>query len=147
MFAVAEAIRRRVGAGADARYLLGVADRLLGDEASDDDHLRVEYAELAQAVATVDASALNVINKFIAYAHAEDLKWMRERLVDPHIPEEEAEAQIQERAEHYKHRWLSAIGADALPPQLRTELAELDARNGLGHTHQLDWAKPLQHPR
>ncbi|MEV6849994.1 hypothetical protein [Actinoplanes sp. NPDC051411] len=130
MFAVAEAIRQRVNAGADARYLLGVAERLLGDEASDDDHLRVEYAELAQAVASVDPSALNVINKFIAYAHAKDLKWMRERLVDPDTPDEEAEVQIQERAGRYKHLWLSAIGADSLPPQLRTELAEFDARNG-----------------
>ncbi|WP_174534390.1 hypothetical protein [Micromonospora chalcea] len=130
MFAVAEAIRQRIGAGADARYLLGVAERLLGDEASDDDYLRVEYAELAQAVATVDSSALNVINRFIAYAHAEDLKWMRERLIDPDTPEEEAVVQIQERADRYKHRWLTAIGADALPPQLRTQLAELDARNG-----------------
>ncbi|MEU1808419.1 hypothetical protein [Micromonospora aurantiaca (nom. illeg.)] len=131
MFAVAEAIRQRIDAADDARYLIGVAQRLLGDEASDDDHLRVEYAELAQAVAMVDSSALNVINKFIAYAHAEDLKWMCERLVDPDNPDEEAEVQIQERADRYKHRWLSAIGADALPPQLRTELAELDARNGM----------------
>jgi hypothetical protein len=130
IFAVAEAIRQRVDADADARYLLGVAGRLLGDEASDDDHLRVEYAELAQAVATVDSSALNVINRFIAYAHAEDLKWMRERLVDPDTPDKEAEVQIQERADRYKHLWLSAVGANALPPQLRTELAEMDARNG-----------------
>ena len=35
------------------------------------------------------------------------------------------------RADRYKHSLLSAIGPDALPPQLRTELAELDARNGI----------------
>jgi hypothetical protein len=130
MFAVAEAIRQRVDAGADAGYLLGVGERLLGDEASDDVHLRVEYAELAQAVAAVDPLVLNVINDFIDYAHTEDLKWMRERLVDPDTPEEEAEAQIQERAQRYKHRWLSAIGVDALPTQLRIELAGLDRRYG-----------------
>ncbi|MCG5466271.1 hypothetical protein MED01_005088 [Micromonospora sp. MED01] len=131
MFAVAEAIRQRIDTGADARYLLGVAERLLGDEASDDDNLRVEYAELGQSVAKIDSAALNVINNFIAYAHAEDLKWMRERFVDPETPAEEAEAQVQERADRNKHRWLSALGADALPPGLRTELAELDARNGM----------------
>ncbi|NCD16047.1 MAG: hypothetical protein EOL91_01805 [Actinobacteria bacterium] len=130
MFAVAEAIRSCVGAGADARYLLGVAEGLLGDKASDNEHLRVEYADLAQAVATVDSSSLDVINKFIAFAHAEDLRWMHERLVDPGNSEKATEVQIQERADRNKHRWLSAIGANALPPQLRTELAELGARYG-----------------
>lgn len=130
MFVVAESIRQRTEAGLDARYLLAVAERLLADESSDDENLLVEYAELAQAVATVDTNSLDVINGFIAYAHAEDLKWIREQLVDEGTPEDEAAAKITERANRYKHRLLSAIGHDALPPQLRTELAELDARYG-----------------
>lgn len=130
MFVVAESIRQRRDAELDARYLLAVAERLLADEASDDANLRVEYAELAQAVATVDPNSLQVINGFIAHAYADDLKWMRERLVDEEIPDAEATAQITDRADRYKHRLLSAIGPDALPPQLRTELAEMDAKSG-----------------
>ena len=44
---------------------------------------------------------------------------------------DESEAQIVERADRYKHHWLSAIGAGALPPQLRDALASLDARFGV----------------
>jgi hypothetical protein len=104
---------------------------LLGDELSDDQYLRVEYAELAQALAIVAPSALGIINKFIAHAYAQDLKWIREQLIQEDTPEKAVEAEIKERADRYKHSWLSAIGADALPPQLQTELAELDGRNGV----------------
>ncbi|MGB3185210.1 MAG: hypothetical protein WBG36_13980 [Ornithinimicrobium sp.] len=130
MFVVAEAIRQRRAADLDARHLLSAAERLLADEASDDENLRVEYAELAQAVATVDPGPLQVINGFIARAYAEDLKWIRNSLVDEGVPSAEVVVQATESADLYKHRLLSAIGEDALPPQLRTELAELEATNG-----------------
>ncbi|MEO5662872.1 MAG: hypothetical protein ABIR39_06270 [Nocardioides sp.] len=131
LFVVAEAIRLRVEAELDATYLLPLAQRLLGDDSSDDQNLRVEYAELAQAVASVDTSALDVINGFIAHAYTEDLKWMRERLVAADTPDEEATAEVTERADRYKHSMLSAIGADALPPPLRAELETLDATHGV----------------
>lgn len=130
MFVVAEAIRQRTSADQDATYLLPAAGRLLADEASDDENRRVEYVELAQAAASVDPNSVQAINEFIARAYAEDLKWIRERLVDEGTPEAEVALQITERADWYKHRLLSAIGPDALPPQLRAELAELDARRG-----------------
>jgi hypothetical protein len=131
LFAVAEALRQRVEEGKDATYLSGVAERLLGDTTSDDAYLRVEYAELAQAVAKVEPEALNVINGFIAAAYEEDLRWMRERLTEEDAAGDESEAQIAERADRYKHHWLSAIGAEALPPQLRDALSSLDDRFGV----------------
>jgi cell division protein FtsL len=76
-------------------------------------------------------SPLQVINEFVAHAYAADLKWMSERLADEGSPEAEAAGQIAERADRYKQILLSAIGPEALPPQLRTELAELDFRNGI----------------
>ena len=131
LFAVGEAIRQCVEAGDDATYLSGVAERLLGDTASDDAYLRVEYAELAQAVAKVDPEALNVINGFIAAAYEEDLRWMRERLTEGDAAGDESEAEIAERADRYRHHWLSAIGAEALPAQLRDSLSALDDRFGV----------------
>ena len=131
LFAVGEALRQRVEEGNDATYLSGVAERLLGDTGSDDAHLRVEYAELAQAVAKVQPEALNVINGFIDAAYEEDRRWMRERLTEEDAAGDESEAQIAERADRYKHHWLSAIGAEALPPQLRDALASLDDRFGV----------------
>lgn len=131
MYGVAEAIRRRTSDGADAKYLMGVAEQLLGDNSSDDEYLRVDYAELAQAVAKVDPSVVGVINTFIANAYAQDLKRIRERLTDEDASAEDAEAEVKVVADRYKHSWLSAIGADALPPQARTELSELDSKYGV----------------
>ena len=130
MFAVAEAIHQSVRDGLETAGLVEVAKPLLVDEESDDLYLRVEYAELAEAVSGVDQEALNVINEFIASSHERDLKWMRDRLTDEDSGEKASEDQIRERADHYKHNWLSAIGAGSLPPQLRTELTELDTRFG-----------------
>lgn len=131
LFVVGEALRKRVEEGKDATYLSGVAEQLLGDTASDDEYLRVEYAELAQAVAKVEPQALNVITAFIAAAYEEDLRWMRERLTEEDAAGDDSEAQTVERADRYQHRWLSAIGAEALPPQLRDALSSLNDRFGV----------------
>jgi hypothetical protein len=129
-FVVAEAIRQCLDEVVDARFLAGVATRLLGSESSGDAYLRVEYAELAQAVSRVDPAALEVINQFIATAYERDLNWIRQSLVDQGSSEADAEAQAKERADRYKHHWLSAIGSDALPPKLRIELSEFDSEYG-----------------
>ncbi|KGN33608.1 hypothetical protein N798_05550 [Knoellia flava TL1] len=131
MHVVGEALRIRAEEGSDATPLARIAERLLGDSAADDAYLRVEYAELAQAVAKVDLNALNVINGFIVAAYEEDLRWMNERLTEQDASADDAEPQITERADRYMHHWLSAIGADALPPQLRDTLASLDSRFGV----------------
>lgn len=130
MFTLAEAIRQRTSADLDAGYLLPAAQQLLADGASDDENLRVEYVELAQAVAAVDPNAVQVLNDFVARAYADDLRWIRDVLIAEGTPEDEVPAHVTERADWYKHRLLSAIGPDALPPQLRAELAGLDARDG-----------------
>lgn len=98
---------------------------------SDDPNLRVEYAELAQAVSQVDRDVLEVVNDFIAFAYEQDLLRMRERTRGSESDETETEAEIEQRADRYKHRMLSAIGADSLPPQLQTDLAALDVRFGV----------------
>ncbi|MBB1496478.1 hypothetical protein J4N02_16200 [Propioniciclava sp. MC1595] len=131
LFAAGEALRKRVGEPRGSTEIFGVAERLLGDIGSHDMYLRVEYAELAQAVAKVKPESLSVINDFIDTAYAEDLESMRERLTEGHAAEGDSEAQITERADRYKHNWLSAIGAEALPPQARDALWSLDARFGV----------------
>ena len=102
MFAVAEAIRRRVGEGLDTSGLVEVAKPLLEDDSSDDIYLRVEYAELAQEVGAVNPAALNGVTGFIASCYERDLQWMRERLTDEDSGEKATEEQIHERADRYK---------------------------------------------
>lgn len=128
---VAEAIRQQVEAGADAAALTDAAKQLLEDPESDDEYIRVEYAQLARATARADPSATSVVTPFLAGAFEVDLAWMRKRLPRPDgLTGPEWEAGIQARAQRYRHSWLSAIGHDALPADLRIELTNLDKTLG-----------------
>ncbi|WP_157694609.1 MULTISPECIES: hypothetical protein [unclassified Leifsonia] len=131
IYVTAEAIRRELDTGGNVAALLEQAKQLLGDEESDDEYVRVEYARLAQTVARADGSATSVVTPFLAKAFAADLAWMRERLVRPEgLTDEQWEASIQTKAQRYRHSWLAAIGHDALPENLRKDLAKLDKANG-----------------
>lgn len=131
IYVTAEAIRQDINAGGNAASLIVSAKRLLSDVESDDEYLRVEYARLAQAAAAADASVTSVVAPFLAQAFETDLLWIRERLVRPEgLEDEEWEQSVQDRAQRYRHSWLSAIGNDALPTELREDLAKLNAANG-----------------
>lgn len=131
IFVTAEALRQALDRGGDTRALVLVAQNLLGDPESDEEHLRVEYARLARAVARADASATSVIAPFLANAFEVDLAWMRERLPRPEgLADPEWEESIQARAQRYRHSWLSAIGPEALPAELGEDLAKLDEELG-----------------
>ncbi len=125
MYSVAEAIRSLVADSRDAAHLVPITRDLLSGDESDESNLRIEYAELAQAVAHVDRSALDVVNEFIASAYERDLEWMRARSVQPDaVGGAETDAEIVERADRYKHQMLSAIGAGALLPACATSLRD-----------------------
>lgn len=131
IYVAAEAIRQDIDAGANGASLVESAKRLLGDADSYDEHLRVEYALLAQAAVRADASATSVVTPFLAQALEADHLWLRERLVRPEgLEDEEWEESIQARARRYRHSWLSAIGNDALPAELREDLGILNSVNG-----------------
>jgi hypothetical protein len=131
IFVIAEALRQTLDRGADTGNLVLAARDLLGDPQSDEEHLRVEYAQLARAVARADASATSVIAPFLAKAFEVDLTWMREKLPRPEgLTDPEWEESIQARAQRYRHSWLSAIGPEALPAELGEDLAQLDEALG-----------------
>ncbi|RFA21875.1 hypothetical protein B7R23_05560 [Subtercola boreus] len=132
IYVLAETIRQEIDAGNVSATLLGSAKQVLGDAESDDEYLRVEYARLAQAAARADNSATSVVTPFLAKAFETDLAWMRERLVRPEgLEDEQWEESIQAKAQRYRHSWLSAIGRDALPAELREDLAKLNVANGV----------------
>jgi len=132
IYVLAEAIRQEIDAGKDSATLLESAKQVLGDAESDDEYLRVEYARLAQAVARADDSATAVVTPFLTQAFETDLAWMRERLPRPDgLEDAQWEESIQAKAQRYRHSWLSAIGHDALPPDLREDLAKLNAAKGV----------------
>ncbi|GLJ63085.1 hypothetical protein GCM10017576_32160 [Microbacterium barkeri] len=131
IYVVAEAIRQELEAGGDVAALIDAAKQLLEEPESDDEYLRVEYAQLARAAARAEPAATSVVTPFLARAFEVDLAWMRERLPRPEsLTDPEWEESVQGRAQRYRHSWLSAIGHDALPADLREELAKLDEAHG-----------------
>lgn len=131
IYVVAEAMRLELSLGNNAHQLINAAKQLLGDAASDDEYLRVEYAQLARVTAQADYSAVSVFIPFLEQAYAADLAWMRERQAPSGATPEQADSDIRARADRYRHSWLSAIGHEALPRELQAELARLNAANGV----------------
>ena len=131
LFALAEAIRQSTDNDEQMNAMLRVAVELLFDGSSLDNACRIEYAELARAAASRSAKALEALPGFIESGLRIDndrlRKWLGGEDADGSV--------IDERADDYNrrrmHRWLSAIGVDALPEQLRARLAELDEHFGV----------------
>lgn len=132
MHVVEEVISQELDSGADVEVFLGPATQLLGDDESYDEYLRVEYAQLARAVARTDGPATSVVTPFLAKAFEADLAWMHERLPRPEgLSDRQWEESIQAKAQRYRRTWLSAIGREALPADLRVELAKLEDAYGV----------------
>ncbi|MGP5389659.1 hypothetical protein [Glutamicibacter arilaitensis] len=111
--------------------LLAIAAELVADSEFREDSCRIQFGELARQVAKHSPSVLEPLISFIATGPQMELDQLRERL---RRDEEDTPDELQERVEAvldtWKHRWLSAVGSDALPTVLKPILLELDARFG-----------------
>lgn len=139
LWLAANALSRPAADSTHTDALVVVAKDLLADPAHHDENMRVEYAELAQAVVSLDPRATEVVQAFVESGYADDLDWMRDGLPRDGKTDAEFETHVRERADRSKHRWLAAIGSQALPPQLAAKLRELDECWG-----GID--EPLEHP-
>jgi hypothetical protein len=110
--------------------MLIVADRLLSDEESIADACRIEYAELARAVARATGRPVAVLDEVIDAGPRVDAErlcaWVRGDASD----ESSVDSQVREYVDRWKHRWLAALGIDAISARMQTELAQLDSRYG-----------------
>ncbi|HMS13917.1 MAG TPA: hypothetical protein PKD80_12515 [Microthrixaceae bacterium] len=132
LFAVAEVLGEDRSGGEPDQNLLSVAIGLLAEERSREDACRIEFAELTQAVARWSPDSLQPILDFIPAGPLVDRDTLRDRLrSDEHEAPEEVEARIDLYADRWRHRWLSAIGSQALPAALRSLLKDLDSRLGV----------------
>lgn len=139
LFVVAESLRRETQLQSHDQQLIQVAKRLLADSTSYDDNMRIEYAELARATVLVDPGASVLLKEFIREGHLDDLRWMIEGLPRNGESDDDFAIEVADRASRSKHRWLSAIGDEALPPELQDELKALCSRWG-------DIKDPLERP-
>jgi hypothetical protein len=131
LFSLSEALGR-IGAGDDRLGgLLAVANDLLSDDESADDSCRIDYAELARAVARATDEPIAALTSLIesgprvAFGRLRD--WMRDESSD----DAEVDERVQDYVDRWKHRWLSAVGTHALPAPLQSELEILDLRYGV----------------
>lgn len=112
--------------------LIEAATRLLFDPLSNDERCRVEYGELARAVAGVDRRALDPLVEFIAAGPILSASELRERLRrDNDETEADIDVRVAEFTERWEHSWLASVGESALPTSLLPRLVELDQRLGV----------------
>jgi hypothetical protein len=130
MYALAEALPQAQD-GATRDSLLREASMLLFDEDAIDDHCRIEYAELARAVARRSPETLQPITEmFEAGPKVEQARlrrWLGRDDAAPTVVDE----RVTQYEDRWLHRWLSAIGPGALPGPLQVRLADLDNRLGV----------------
>lgn len=132
LFAMSEAVQQLSSDEVSRSRLLEVAAKTMFEESSSHDSCRIDFAELARSVARVSPELLEPMTGFIEGGAQVDRDRLRERMqsegeVDGSILDE----RVQDHGDRWQHRWLSAIGVDSLPAQLRDRLAELDTRYGV----------------
>jgi hypothetical protein len=131
LFSLGEAIQQVSVEDKRLEALLAVASELLFGEESKHHSCRIDYAELARAVAQVSTESLEPLTQFIeAVPQVDDDRlpaWMDQHREDG----TEVDRRAQDDSRRWQHRLLSAIGVEALPAQLQARLAELDSRYGV----------------
>jgi hypothetical protein len=131
LFSIADALSSAGTTQNIRTRLLAVAAELLFDDKSRDHPYRIEYGELARSVAAVDSSVLLPLEEFLARGPLIAIDELRRRVRQSEDEsEEQIEAHLHAYFEEWRRKWLSSIGNDALPPALRVELRELEAKLG-----------------
>lgn len=132
LYSVAKALGQAELTPTQVRSLLMSAQGLLFDNKSRVDACRIEYGELGRAVAKRNESLLVPLTEFLKTGPCIEPDVLRQRLRQSN---EDTPEQLEERLSSYisrwKHRWLAAIGIDALPDNLKFELADLDNKLGV----------------
>lgn len=131
LFSLGEAIRQVSSADPRTQILLSVASELLFADQSSHYSCRIDYAELARAVAGLSPDTLDPLFDFIEQGCRAAVARIRERNSQAGDDVADVDDQIDEYGDHWKHTWLSAIGFDALPARLQSTLAELDSKYGV----------------
>lgn len=132
LFAVAKALEAPELNTEEVDALLATAGGLMWDADTRNDACRIEFGELARAVANRSPEALEPLEGFLAAGPRVELDELRERLNrDPEAEPETLDDRVADYVDRWKHRWLAAVGRQALRPGLREALDELDSRFGV----------------
>ncbi len=130
LFALGKVIEASEDRDENLPELLELATELLYDEESSNDACRIDYAELARAVAEKSLVSLDPLVEYIQSGPRVDRGQLREWIAR-YEQDGDVESQVQEYVDQWKHRWLSSIGYEALPAILQSELAAFDGTFGV----------------
>lgn len=131
LYALTEAFKEDKGQNSSGDELLTVGEELLADSDLFHDSYRIEVCELAREMAQRRPAALGPLLDFVIAGPRMELDGLRERLRrDDEDSEEELDLRVETVLAGWKHRWLSSIGSKALPPELKSVLAEMDTKFG-----------------
>jgi hypothetical protein len=130
LFSLAEALRQSP-TQEHLPELLRVARDLLADGNSMDPLCRIEYAELARAVAEQSGAPFDRLPELLNAAAQRDSARFREWQTEDVDGGQTIDQRVEGFRERWWHRWLSAIGTSALPESMQVKLAELDRALGV----------------
>lgn len=131
LFSLSEALERVSSDDALLRELLSAANELLLDEDSAEDPCRIDYAELARAVARATGEPVPALAQLLEAGPRIDSGRLREWVSGEAMDDAEVDGRVRDYIDRWKHRWLSAVGTGALPARLQSELAAFDLRYGV----------------
>jgi hypothetical protein len=131
LYSLSQALRRENAGDEQRGEILAVANGLLSDKESGDDSCRIDYAELARAVALTTGRPIDALTRLIESGPRVDASRLRDWARDESLNEAEGDEQVRYYVDRWKHRWLSSAGMEAIPARLQAELAVLDSRFGV----------------
>lgn len=131
LFSLSQALDRIDSGDARLEQLLAVARELLSEDESGNNACQIDYGELARAVARKTGREVPEVAQRIDAGPQVDAARIREWVREDGLDEAEIDERVQTYLDRWKHRWMSAVGAVALPARLQFELAEFDVRLGV----------------
>lgn len=129
LFALAEALRLSTDPSL-RQEMIDEARELMVDLDSLDESCRIDYGELARATAKAAGGPLDFLADLLSRGNPADEQYLRDRLGRDGADPNEVDERLAGYQERWTHRWLSAVGFEALPEFLRSRLAELDSSLG-----------------
>lgn len=129
LFALAQAIE--IIPPDEVTPMLETARNLLYAEESLNDLCRIEYGELARSAAAVSPDILDGLPRLLDDGARVDAQLVRQWLARVESDPTVVETRVEEEGRRWRWRWLSVVGATALPAALRLELEDLNAHFGV----------------
>lgn len=131
LFSVSQALEQACAEGESTSCLLIAAEGLLADRASWNDACRIDFADLARAVARMTGQPIPEFRSAFDSMLEATTERLDEYLRAASADEAALRRDVQSGIKRWKHLWLAAVGEQALPPDLVADLVALNHELGV----------------